>query len=457
MTRGTGFAVSPDKTNILARYVLDGQQWMCRGASWDFGVTGRAIGSHVNNIVFNAWAINALGDLVPARAAEAAAFSRRATSQDPPSANVPTGNRAFWCADYMSHLRPDYFASAKMFSIRTVGTETGSGEGQKNYYLPTGAFCLMKSGQEFHNIWPVWNWRGIPGITCAQSDDPYPQNLYGAGARGTTSFVGSVSDGTYGAAAFDFNRDNLKARKSWFFFDHEIVCLGAGITDTTGKDVHTTIDQSWLNNGGNGVSADQGGQAQTVSTGSTVDLSNSHWLLHGDVGYFFPQPQKVSARGEKRTGSWHDIEASDPPSKMQSGWVLEAWIDHGVSPQDAAYAYVVLPTTTASALATYQAPQILSNTPAQQAVWHGTLGILQAAFYAPGQVTLPTGETLAVDQPCLVMARKDGASWQVSVSDPTQLLKALNVTLGHAQIPITLPVFPENGKPVTATQAASGI
>jgi len=44
-----------------------------------------------------------------------------------------------------------------------------------------------------------------------------------------------VSDGSYGLAACDFERDGLTARKSWFFFDDEIVCLGAGIMAAAGS------------------------------------------------------------------------------------------------------------------------------------------------------------------------------------------------------------------------------
>jgi len=44
---------------------------------------------------------------------------------------------------------------------------------------------------------------------------------------GATAFAGGVSDSLYGASAFELNFDSVTAKKAWFFFDKEVVCLGA--------------------------------------------------------------------------------------------------------------------------------------------------------------------------------------------------------------------------------------
>ena len=56
----------------------------------------------------------------------------------------------------------------------------------------------------------------------------------------------TISNGIYGAAVLDMNERTTRAKKSWFFFDDEIVCLGTGITDNSGLDVRTTINQAKL-------------------------------------------------------------------------------------------------------------------------------------------------------------------------------------------------------------------
>ena len=63
------------------------------------------------------------------------------------------------------------------------------------------------------------------------------------------SFVGGVSNGLVGAATMIYQRPTiaLKAKKSWFFFDDLILCVGSGITisseNVTKQYVSTTITQ----------------------------------------------------------------------------------------------------------------------------------------------------------------------------------------------------------------------
>ena len=51
--------------------------------------------------------------------------------------------------------------------------------------------------------------------------------------RGTSTFAGGVSDSIYGVSAYAYMDNyagvNTGAKKAWFFFDNEVVCLGSGI------------------------------------------------------------------------------------------------------------------------------------------------------------------------------------------------------------------------------------
>lgn len=82
------------------------------------------------------------------------------------------------------------------------------------------------------------------------------------------------------------------------------------------------------------------------------------------------------------------------------------------------------------------------------------------AFYKPGKSELWDG--ISVDQPCVVMVRKRDSGMELSVSDPTQMLENLTVTLHGAwtgegaaaagnqtSVAIALPGGPEAGKTVT--------
>ena len=80
---------------------------------------------------------------------------------------------------------------------------------------------------------PIWNWNMIPGTTFPYYTT-YPARTTWGTNYGTTQFVGGVSDGIHGASVLDFSHKATRAKKSWFFFDREIVCLGAGISDNSG-------------------------------------------------------------------------------------------------------------------------------------------------------------------------------------------------------------------------------
>jgi len=67
------------------------------------------------------------------------------------------------------------------------------------------------------------------------------------GMPGATAFAGGVSDSLYGASAYELNFDSVTAKKAWFFFDKEVVCLGAGIRSKAKETVTTTVNQCWLN------------------------------------------------------------------------------------------------------------------------------------------------------------------------------------------------------------------
>jgi hyaluronate lyase len=78
----------------------------------------------------------------------------------------------------------------------------------------------------------------LPGTTV---DTRERNPLNNAGTFNQSAFVGGVQMDIYAAAAFQYDNMNgdfdsdLVAKKSYFFFDNEIVCLGAGITSTIEK------------------------------------------------------------------------------------------------------------------------------------------------------------------------------------------------------------------------------
>ena len=435
LARDTRWQIPPAKLEILRRFVLDGQQWATRGGFYEPGARGRDI-TRPKTSIGPLDAARALTRLSPKRRDELDALIARI--ENPATAAPLVGNRMFWKSDFMAHQRPHFYTSARAHSTRVANTDLlANGEGKKSHHISDGANFLLRRGDEYDGIFPLWNWNRVPGTTAEQRSTPLdPEKVR---RHGQTTFVGGVSDGQNGVMAADFERGALRARKSWFFWDEQYVCLGAGIRDPAAE-IATSINQTRLNGA---IETSRG----PLAAGET-DLAGVSWVRHDDVIYEIRDGAPRLLAGE-RAENWKTLGAYD---KEETGGVFDLWLDHGVAPRNATYAYIVRPGAPADFSAADIA--ILSNTPALQAVWQNEMNALGAVFYQPGEVIGPTFRA-RVDQPCLLLARARGEGIEVSLSNPNneELKVNLEVTRGAqtARATIELPGGARAGSSVTQT------
>ena len=328
----------------------------------------------------------------------------------------------FWHSEYFTHQRPGYFASVRMHSARNHTMEQPHNEeGLKMHHMADGSNFISRSGQEYLDIFPVWDWQRIPGATIVQK--PVHPHWKEIAKKGLTEFVGAVSDGKYGAVAMDFKsaHDPLAARKAWFFFDDEFVCLGAGITATADYPVVTTLNQCLLNSE---VVVKSKKQEMTLKEGTHL-VDNISWVLHDSVGYVFPKPREAGISNAVATGKWSDINhQSNSSGELVQKEVFSLWLDHGIRPHDATYEYIVVPASDRSVLDDYakSAPvDILSNNTSIQAVRHNRLHRCEVVYYAPGSIKVSDHVTLRAMSPCVVMVTTiDKGIQTLAVSDPSR-------------------------------------
>jgi chondroitin AC lyase len=340
-----------------------------------------------------------------------------------------TWDRFFWSSEYFTHQRPGYFASVRMHSSRNhTVEEPHNEEGLKNHHLGDGANYVSLTGKEYFDIFPVWNWQMVPGTTAVQKPSLSPPK--DIARQGLTDFVGGVSDGTYGAAAFDFKspHDPLKARKAWFFFDDEYVCLGSGISSTAEYPVYTTLNQCLLDGP---VRVRTRKEEVTLPKGSRV-VSGVSWIAHGGVAYIFPEEQAIGIANEKVTGSWRDITHQvNSEAEPVTHDVFALWIDHGIRPSRARYAYTVVPRATLSALDAYAKNppvSVLANNESAQAVLQAGLSRAAVVFYEAGKIKIGDQVVLRAESPCMVLVKITGKYIEsLSVSDPSRKLEHLQL------------------------------
>ncbi len=437
---GTPFGPTPTAVACLYTFMVDGDLWMTYHDAWDFGACGRGIVRPTATEAKQLWPMLAR---VAAFPAPRAALLRDAVATR--AATAPVGNRMFWCSDYMVQRRPDYFASIRGYSTRTANTDgLTNGENRRSHHIADGATCLMVTGREYADIFPVWDWLRIPGATVEQGT-PLPANAIRR--MGKSPFVGGVSDGSNGCMAMDLIRDGLTASKAWFCFDREMVCLGAGVTCATEHPVATTLNQCLLD-----------GPVYTDASANPVlagDLRRRglRWIWHGGIGYVLPDAaEDVDLRVGPQHGAWGQIGIGSDAVITRN--VFSAAIDHGSHPRSGTYAYVVLPNVDRQATADAAARptvQIVANTPAMQAVWHAGQGQLQAVFHEAGTVRVG-GFQVAVDQPCCLMLTRGEAGATISVANPSATAEVVNVRTDVAfqrTVRFDLPGGEDGGRTVT--------
>lgn len=425
---GTPYALSKEKLALFSKFYRDTYLHTIRGTYIDFNVDGRGISRKDILKKSEKYRLADAKQLDPEHTADWDAASIRFSDSGTADYGVKPFHQHFWTADYVLHVRPDYTFSVRTSSNRTKRTEAGNNENLYGRYLSDGATNIQVNGAEYHNIMPIWEWDKIPGTTSRNYAEDRLTTV-NWGETGTNEFSGGVSDGIYGATVYELQYDSVSAKKAWFLFDNEIVCLGADISSTAKEDVSTTINQAWLN--GNTDLSD----GRTVKAGELVDYDaeKQSWLYHANTGYYFPNGAHLSLSTQKQTGSWFKINHSFSKDQV-FGDVFKLWINHGVKPQNANYAYIVMPAIKNKKTLDKYDPKtiaILSNTSENQAVEHQQLKILQAVFYKPSQLKTATF-SVSVDKACILMVKEGKGKKEIYVSDPLQ--KASNVKISFNDV-----------------------
>jgi chondroitin AC lyase len=436
---GTRWQVPPDCMELFAAHLLDGQQWMIRGDTFDLGAGDLGADGQGRSLQPLAAAIDRLAHLANTpRRPELVSLAQRLHGLSSPL----NGHRHFWRSDLTVHHRPGFYSSVHMRSART------SNEAQQEEddlsgappHLADGLTCFWRTGAEYQSIYPVWDWQRLPGVTCEQVAGTLPQ----AG-----DFVGGVSEGDYGLSVMEFSGPGLSAKKSWFFFDEAVVCMGADIYGShPRKPVYTSINQCLLN-GPVRVVGDN--KEVTILSRGEHDLSGAYRAEHDGILYYFPVPLPVVARlGTQRARPSGANGASEPEVRE----VFNLWIDHGSQPHGSTYTYIVLPVgddPDAAARARLELGQIdiITNTSSIQAVRHRKRRLLEVAFWQPGMVPLEGGGRIAVNQPCLLICRETPDGVRLSVSNPRNEPLAVHVEYANRCLRFDLPGGENAGRSVS--------
>ena len=457
MLRDTAYAFPPDKLELIAGLLLEGDRWMVYGHWMDYCVQGREIA----RVGGDAKALSLLpvcdmlAELTPAHATKIHALKSMINGD---ARSCVTGNKHFYRSDYMSHRAAGFGSSVRMASSRMHGTEMMNRENRFGCWLPFGVHHTLVNGDEYEGIVPLLDWTRLSGVTAPKM--LYTMPVY---VKTDVEFVGGASDGVCGVSAMMLDKLDVRAHKAWFFFGDEIVCLGADIDSRSDFNVLTTLNQCRSR-------GDIYADGVKLETGS-AKLPRAGRIYHDHIAYLPEDGTEVCVESEQRVGSWSDIGVAE--GAPVEGDVFTIYIDHGLRQTGARYAYTIMPDVTPEDyLLRERRCKILANTGKLQAVYYapggasggggsgggdganaitgsaggavagsghvtapfyetgelGAPGYISAVFYASGELALE-GITISVSAPCILLLKTNASGCELTTACPLAAVEFIDFAL----------------------------
>ena len=380
--------------------------------------------------------------------------------------------KVFGSMDRVVQHTPSYAVALALSSTRVYKYEAINGSNFRGWYQGDGALFIYTDGYSFEkDFYAYANPYLMPGTTVNLATRKV--TAINSGFINSTPFAGGVNQENYAVAGFILGYDyasgttsktfanendaKITARKSYFFFDNEIVCLGTSINDFSGKEVRTVVENRlWREEdvlSVNGSSVSQ----KDVETESPV--RTMHFTNMG--GYVFLDDTSVIYQKATNT-------LQDGSSNTDTRDFLEISISHGTGngSLNGRYSYVYLPEASVSETENYDDVVILKRNQRGHAVLEKTLGIVAGVFFEHNvKDTIEVQEEYAqytavtnieANTECAIMVSKgENGQYHISVSDPTQINGSLIIKV--AITGITEVVSTESGVNATVSDGIATV
>ena len=349
MLQGTEYQLPTEKIDIFLGFILDGLQHMIHSKALDWACVGRQI-TRIHDLA-SAHIARVLELLIRTqdlpRKPELESFLAHIRGSAPDDAT-----RYFPISAMLCHHFNGLYVGSKCMNDRIVGAEICNSEGELCYNMSYGTHtCIMRSGEEYMDINPIWDYSHIPGTTSWEETDeqllarkdwwnkPLPSTCSGGKQNGRRAVIYELAQ-----------HDGMEALVTHFAFEDGFVCLGTGIRDQNGGVPVTTVDQCYKS--------------------GAVEIED-HAVIHNGIRYSSLNGTSMEVVQQTQTGSWHRNNAALSNDPVR-GEVLTLTIHHATDAKGQ-YAYMISAADRAE-----PSVSILQNDRALQAI------------------RLPSGEILAV-------------------------------------------------------------
>ncbi|MDV7140424.1 polysaccharide lyase family 8 super-sandwich domain-containing protein [Maribacter sp. TH_r10] len=401
----TGIAFSSEKVDLMRNFMFQAQQKVNYKGKYELLATGRQLfPERVNGEKYRG--PKSKYDLYKNLERIFNLFDSHENPTGPPKEYVHFRN-----SDYSLYRTNGFFSPVRMSSQRVIGAEAGNGENLMGYHLGDGTNLIYRRGDEYHEIYPVWNWRKLPGTTTVQDTVPLPV-LTWSGYRNGSHFTGGLQSDWGGISAFEYRRDSLKANKSYFFKDNTVYALGSAIGTDRDFEVVTTINQCY--------------KKGPVIINKKKGKITSVW--HDSIAYVNLGKQQLKVQQGIQTGNWKKI-LTWQTDTLISKEVFDLEVDHGIRPKNAKYAYVSIVGVSekeAEKAIKKELGRILVHSGAVHALSFDQGKNIAISAFKPSEVPIGHKQQLKINSPCLLNLYKLERGWKIEAVDPTQMLEKLS-------------------------------
>lgn len=339
--KGTDYNISKEKIDIMSDYIRGVYSSTIRGKVMAFNCHGRSVSreDQLDKSTSVSW-IKKLKSIDSTNEREYDALINRLTEVKAPDYSVKEQTNHYFKGDFTVQASKDYNIAVRMLSTRTRRDEIENGENLKGYFICDGSTCIARTGKEYYNIMPLWDWLYIPGTTAPELAD-IPQSYFMQ--KGVSSFCGGVSDSEWSVACTDYydpyNGINTGGRKAYFLINDMMVCLGTSLVSD--NSFHTTVNQCWSSE--EGMTLELNSIKETIGGSAEIDKKyggSCGWILHDSIGYLFPTHQDLRLKSNQKNGRWYDINQGFGSNKEQNGHVFQLSVEHT---NNSKYQYIVKP------------------------------------------------------------------------------------------------------------------
>ncbi|WP_282126361.1 chondroitinase family polysaccharide lyase [Marinifilum flexuosum] len=464
---GTCYALSDEARRNFGKGIMAMRNYS-NLLDWGFGICGRhPLAGTISSGMKNAYAYLAksgnpdTGEDIWTEMAQAymrlessnTAFKKEFAGMGISAEVAPSGNFTYNYGALGIHRRDNWMVSVKGYNKHVWGSEIYSKDNRYGRYQSYGTVQVIGSGDPVKSsksgfVENGWDWNRYPGATSIH----LPLNLLNSPNSGTLmeksneGFTGasnlSGENGIFGMKLREKDRTNFtadhQANKSVFCFENRIICLGSDISNSNSQyPTETTLFQVNLADQSTAMYVDGSNAITSFPLQQDFNADKNHWLVD-PVGNAYWLKSGTNLKISRAT---QDSRHNKTKAATQ-GDFASAWIDHGTSPSNQTYEYVILPQADVAAMEAFAANMNQAETAAYKVlkqdqnahiVWDRTTNTTGYVFFdANSELSDEFVKQINASALVMLQANADQDKLNMSVCDPDLHIPEIAYTTAKA-------------------------